>query len=61
MSFDPVQVIKDQDPMSHSPSPGTNGDSKASWDESEGICDSVGSTKKPKSVSLSAFPFPQAL
>ncbi|XP_062870707.1 5'-nucleotidase, cytosolic IAa [Trichomycterus rosablanca] len=49
MSFDPVQVIKDQDPMSHSPSPGSNGDSKASWDESEGFCDSVGSTKKPKS------------
>ncbi|XP_046690247.1 5'-nucleotidase, cytosolic IAa isoform X2 [Silurus meridionalis] len=48
MSFDPVQVMKGQDPMSLNPSSGSNGDSKAPWDENEDFCDSVGSTKKPK-------------
>ncbi|XP_060798010.1 5'-nucleotidase, cytosolic IAa [Neoarius graeffei] len=48
MSLDPVQVMKGQDAMSLNPSSGSNGDSKASWDNNEGFCDSVGSTKKPK-------------
>uniref|UniRef100_A0A8B9JSI0 Cytosolic 5'-nucleotidase 1A-like n=1 Tax=Astyanax mexicanus TaxID=7994 RepID=A0A8B9JSI0_ASTMX len=48
MSLDPVQVMKGQDPMALSPPPASNGDSKVSWDEKEGFCDSVG-PKKPKS------------
>ncbi|XP_027031641.1 5'-nucleotidase, cytosolic IAa isoform X2 [Tachysurus fulvidraco] len=48
MSLDPLQVMKGQDPMSLSPLSGSNGDSKASWDDNEGFCDSVGSTKKPQ-------------
>lgn len=55
MSLDPVQVMKGQDAMSLNPSSGSNGDSKASWDNNEGFCDSVGSTKKPKTVSLCLF------
>ncbi|KAF4073792.1 hypothetical protein AMELA_G00247440 [Ameiurus melas] len=47
MSLDPVQVMKDQEPVSLSPSSGSNGDSKASWDDNEHFCDSVCSTKKP--------------
>ncbi|KAK3532569.1 hypothetical protein QTP86_024159 [Hemibagrus guttatus] len=48
MSLDPLQVMKGQDPMSLSPLSGSNGDSKASWDDNKGYCDSMGSTKKPK-------------
>ncbi|XP_017309418.2 5'-nucleotidase, cytosolic IAa isoform X1 [Ictalurus punctatus] len=47
MSLDPVQVMKDQEPVSLSPSSGSNGDSKASWGDNEDFCDSVCSTKKP--------------
>ncbi|XP_036422186.1 5'-nucleotidase, cytosolic IAa [Colossoma macropomum] len=48
MSLDPVQVMKGQDPMALSSPLASNGDSKASWEESEGFCDSLG-PKKPKS------------
>lgn len=57
MSLDPVQVMKGQDPMSLRSSSGSNGDSKASWDDNEGFCDSMGSTKMPKTVSLCLFVF----
>ncbi|KAF5901259.1 cytosolic 5'-nucleotidase 1A-like isoform X1, partial [Clarias magur] len=41
--------MKGQDPIpSFSPLSDSNGDSKASWDDNEGLCDSVGSTKKSK-------------
>lgn len=55
MSLDPVQVMKDQEPVSLSPSSGSNGDSKASWGDNEDFCDSVCSTKKPNIVSLCLF------
>ncbi|XP_066531737.1 5'-nucleotidase, cytosolic IAa [Hoplias malabaricus] len=50
MSLDPVQVMKGQDPMALNLPlpPASNGDRKASWDESEGFYDSVG-PKNPKS------------
>ncbi|KAI2652758.1 Cytosolic 5'-nucleotidase 1A [Labeo rohita] len=52
MSLDPVQVMKGQDPMPNTCPSASNGDSKASWDDSKDIHDNVGSAKKPKSGPL---------
>ncbi len=52
MSLDPVQVMKGQDPMPKTCPSAPNGDSQASWDASKDIHENVGSTKKPKSVSV---------
>ncbi|XP_016370247.1 cytosolic 5'-nucleotidase 1A-like isoform X2 [Sinocyclocheilus rhinocerous] len=48
MSLDPVQVMKGQDPLPKTCPSASNGDSKASWDDSKDIHENVGSTKKPK-------------
>lgn len=52
MSLDPVQVMKGQDPMPNTCPPASNGDSKASWEDSKDIHENMGTTKKPKSVSV---------
>ncbi|RXN22294.1 cytosolic 5 -nucleotidase 1A-like isoform X2 [Labeo rohita] len=41
--------MKGQDPMPNTCPSASNGDSKASWDDSKDIHDNVGSAKKPKS------------
>uniref|UniRef100_A0A8C2J8U5 5'-nucleotidase, cytosolic IAa n=1 Tax=Cyprinus carpio TaxID=7962 RepID=A0A8C2J8U5_CYPCA len=48
MSLDPVQVMKRQDSLPQTCPSASNGDSKASWDDSKDIHENVGSTKKPK-------------
>lgn len=56
MSLDPVQVMKGQEPTA-TPTPNTsNGDSKGSWDSSKDGYDHIGSTKKPRSVSVCTLP-----
>jgi len=52
MSLDHVQVMKGQDPMPNTCPPASNGDSKASWEDSKDIHENMASTKKPKSVSV---------
>ncbi|KAG1947133.1 cytosolic 5'-nucleotidase 1A [Pimephales promelas] len=49
MSLDHVQVMKGQDPMPNTCPPASNGDSKASWEDSKDIHENMASTKKPKS------------
>ncbi|XP_048057321.1 5'-nucleotidase, cytosolic IAa isoform X1 [Megalobrama amblycephala] len=52
MSLDPVLVMKGQDPMPNTCPPASNGDSKASWEDSKEIHENTGATKKPKSTNL---------
>ncbi|XP_076864711.1 5'-nucleotidase, cytosolic IAa isoform X1 [Brachyhypopomus gauderio] len=48
MNLDPGQVTKGQSPMPLTSPLASNGDSKDSWDESKGLYESVGPTKKPQ-------------